>query len=109
MTPELSLAVGGLFVSVAVITGLAVSAFLARTSPERRRLREVAAMGAGPGLLIDQIRLTEQVSPRLMSVASKLPKSPKEMGRLRRRLVGAGIYSFGAAVCFAVFELALPL
>ena len=40
----------------------------------------------------------DEVSPRLQKVASRLPKSPKDMGRLRRRLASAGIYSFGAAV-----------
>ena len=109
MTPELWLAVGGLFVSVALITGLGASTLLARTSVERRRLREAAGVAGGPGLLIDQIRLTEDLNPRLQSVASRLPKSPKDMNRLRRRLASAGIYSFGAAVCYSVLELALPV
>ena len=109
MTPALWLAVAGLFVSVALFTGLGVSALLARTSPERQRLREMAVVAEGPGLLLDQIRLTEDVNPRLQSVASKLPKSPKEMGRLRRRLASAGIHSFGAAVFFSVLELTLPV
>jgi tight adherence protein C len=109
MTPELWLAVGGLFVSVGLITGLGVSMLLARTSPERRRLREAALVAGGPGPLIDQTRLTENVSPRLQSVASKLPKSPKDMSRLRRRLASAGIYGFGAAVCVSLLELGLPV
>jgi tight adherence protein C len=109
MTLELWLAVGGLFVSVGLITGVGAAALLARTSPERRRLREAAVGAGGTGPLIDQMRLTEEVSPRLQSVASKLPKSPKDMGRLRRRLASAGIYSFGAAVCFSLLELGLPV
>jgi tight adherence protein C len=109
MTPELWLAIVGLFVSVALITGMSASAVLARTSPERRRLREAAAVAGGASLLIDQMRLTEAVSPRLQSVASRLPKSAKDMGRLRRRLASAGIYSFGAAVCYSLLELALPV
>ncbi len=108
MTPALWLAIGGLFVAVGLMTGLVTSALLKRTSPEWRRLREAAAV-AGGGFVIDRIRLTEEVSPRLRSVASKLPKSPKDMGRLRRRLASAGIYSFGAAVCYSLLELALPL
>jgi tight adherence protein C len=109
MTPELLLAIVGLFVSVALITGISASAVLARTSPQRRRLREAAAVAGGASLLIDQMRLTEAVSPRLQSVASRLPKSAKDMGRLRRRLASAGIYSFGAAVCYSLLELALPV
>ena len=79
MTPELWLAVGGLFISVGLVTGLGVSALLARTSPERRRLREAAAGAGGAGQLIDQTRLMDEVSPRLQAVASRLPKSPKEI------------------------------
>jgi tight adherence protein C len=109
MTPELWLAIVGLFVSIALITGLGASAVLARTSPERRRLREAAAIAGGSSLLIDQMRLTEAVSPRLQSVADRLPKSAQDMGRLRRRLASAGIYSFGAAVCYSLLELALPV
>jgi tight adherence protein C len=88
---------------------MSASAVLARTSPERRRLREAAAVAGGTSLLIDQVRLTEAVSPRLQSVATRLPKSAKDMGRLRRRLASAGIYSFGAAVCYSLLELALPV
>ena len=109
MTPDLWLAVGGLFVSVALLTGVGMSTVLARTAPGRQRLREAAGPGGGAGLLIDQTRLTEEVDPRLKSVASKLPKSPKDMGRLRSRLARAGIYGFGAAVWYSVFELALPV
>ncbi len=109
MTLELWLAIGGLFVSVALITGLGASNVLARTSPERRRLREMAVGAGGQSVLIDQIRLTDDLSPRMKTVAAKLPKSPKEMGRLRRRLASAGIYSFGAAALYTLAELALPV
>src|SRR5688572_17006780 len=109
MTLELWLAIIGLFVSVALITGLGASNVLARTSPERRRLRAMAVGAGGQGVLIDQIRLTDDLSPRMQTVAARLPKSPKEMGRLRRRLASAGIYSFRAAAVYSVLELALPV
>jgi tight adherence protein C len=108
MTPELWLAVGGLFIAVALLSGAGASAILSGMSPERRRLRE-AAFVAGPGTFSDKSRLTEAVNPRLQSVANKLPKSPKDMNRLRRRLASAGISSFGAAVCYSVLELGLPV
>ena len=47
MTLELWLAIGGLFVSVALITGMGASNLLAGWSPERRRLREMAVAGGG--------------------------------------------------------------
>ncbi len=108
MTPDLWLVLVGLFASIAVLTAIAASAVLARTVPERRRLREFAFTG---GLVDPQqpIHLTERVDPRLERIASAIPKSPKEMTRLRRRLMAAGIQSFGAAVFYSLSELVLPL
>ena len=110
MTPELVLVVVGFFVSIALLVGIGASAILGRTAPERRRLNEMAAAGASAVAFgsSEQIRLTEQLDPRLERIASRLPKSPKEMSRLRRRLAMAGIHSFGAAVIYSVSELTLP-
>jgi len=109
MTPDLWLALGGLFVSVALLTGWGASLVLAGRSPERRRLRELTlATAGGPGDVIGQLRLTEQIDPRLERVAAVIPKSPKEMGRLRKRLTAAGISSYRAAVLYSASELILP-
>jgi tight adherence protein C len=111
MTPELWVTIVGVFVSVALLTGLTASVVLARNAPERRRLRQVAAAGAGVGstATLQEIRLTEVVDPRLQSIARTLPKSPKDMSRLRRRLATAGIHSFGAALVYSGGELLLPI
>ena len=113
MTVELWLALGGLFVSIALLTGLGVSMVLAGRSTEQRRLRQMAtAGGAGVATLSfgagEAVRLTERINPRLERIAQKMPKSPKEMSRLRRRLAVAGIHSFGAAVFYSIAELTLP-
>ena len=109
MTPELLLVVVGFFVSIALLAGLGASAILGRNAPERRRLNEMAAAGAGASFgTAEQIRLTEQLDPRLERIAKRIPKSPKEMTRLRRRLAMAGIHSFGAAVTYSIAELSLP-
>jgi hypothetical protein len=100
MTPDIWLALTGVFVSIALITGFGTSRVLALRSPERRRLREMTP--AGSTAVVDQLRLTEQINPRLATIASKLPKSPKEMSRLRRRLLAAGIHGFGAAVFYSI-------
>jgi len=110
MTPNLWLLLGGLFVSIALLSGLGASAALVRWSPERRRVRELATAGFSPSVVpVEQIRLTESLDPRLERLARALPKSPKDMTRLRRRLASAGIHSFGAAVFYALAELTLPL
>jgi tight adherence protein C len=111
MTLDLWLAIGALFVSLALITGYATSAVLARSAPERRRLRQMAlAGGAGSSLMREgPSSLTERLDPRLERIARKIPKSPKDMSRLRRRVAAAGIQSYGAAVTHSVAELVLPV
>ena len=110
MTPDLWLALGGLFVSIALITGLGTFAALVRWSPEGRRLRELATAGSSvTGDHVEHVRLTESLDPRLERLSRAVPKSPKEMTRLRRRLAAAGINGFGPAVLYALAEAALPL
>jgi tight adherence protein C len=111
MTPDLLLPIALLFVSIALITGFAASALLARNSPERARLREMslAATGAPAVSAARPTRLVEQLDPNLERLARALPKSPKEMGRLRRRLAAGGIDSYRAAVAYAVAEIVLPI
>jgi tight adherence protein C len=109
MTPALWLSLGGLFLSIALVTGLGVQWVLAGRTSAQRRLRGLAAPGVSSGLLVDPIRLTEQIDPRLQRIANSIPKSPKEMSRLRRRLGTAGYYGFGAAIFYSLSELVLPL
>jgi tight adherence protein C len=106
MTPLLWLSLAGLFVSVALLTGVGASMVLVNTTTERRRLRQLAPEGAR---LVEQVRLAEQLNPRLERIARAIPKSPKEMSRLRRRLAAAGILSFGPAVLYSIAEFTLPL
>lgn len=111
MIPDLMIPVALLFVSIALLTGYAAWAVLARSSPERVRLREMTLSPAGAGVPMKagHSGLTEQLDPRLERLARALPKSPKEMGRVRRRLAAAGIESYRAAVMFAAAELVLPI
>jgi tight adherence protein C len=110
MTPELLLPLALLFVSVAVLVGLGAATMLARTAPEQRRLRQMAYAGpGGESLELGRPGLIERPDPRLEKMARVLPKSPKELGRLRRRLALAGISSYGAAVVYSIAEIVLPL
>jgi tight adherence protein C len=110
MTPDLYVPLLLLFASIAVLAGLGVSTLLSRSAPERRRLRQMAYAGAGgENIQLDRPGLIERPDPRLERVAKVLPKSPKELGRLRRRLALAGISSFGAAVVYSLGEVILPI
>jgi tight adherence protein C len=111
MTPQLWLVLAGVFISVALLTGLAASAVMTRTAPERRRLRQVAAAATATGVPVglEEVRLTDVVDPTAQSIANALPKSPKEMTRLRKRMATAGIHSMWAAILYSASELILPI
>ena len=111
MTPDLWLPlVAAVRVDRRCSPASALSAVLARTAPERRRLREMALAPGRSDRSVDQWSggLTEQLDPRLERIARTLPKSPKEMGRLRRRLAAAGITASARRSSTRVAELMLP-
>src|SRR3954454_9372579 len=109
MTPDFTIALGAVFVMVAVVAGALASLVLERTAPERRRLNEllegaggVGVVGAGP------TTLTNAPTAAAERAARMIPKSPKDMGRLRRRMALAGYKSPYAAIAFSAVEMILP-
>jgi tight adherence protein C len=110
MADPLFLGLTIVFLGVAVLSGLAASAILSRQSPERRRLRELttstAVAGAAAGGSLTLAPGTDGVAKR---VAAIVPKSPKEMGRLGRRLTRAGYPGQRAAAYYAATEVILPI
>jgi tight adherence protein C len=107
MSLELVLGLAGVFVAVCLCVGTAVFWVLAQNAPERKRFRAVAA--AGPtGLLIDET-LTETPDPLLQQLSRLMPKSPKQMSRLRLTLTRAGYPSARAAAYFVGAQVLLPI
>jgi tight adherence protein C len=106
---QLTLAIAVVFVGVAVLSGLIASLVVARSSPERRRLREMAASGSGTMALGGPVTLTDKPDAVVRRVSTFVPKSPKEMGRLAKRLTRAGLRNPRAAVYFALAEVVLPV
>ena len=107
MSLTLALSLTAIFVSVAAFSGLALSRSLAWAAPERRRLRDLAPVTTG--VVREDLQLTETPIPALRQLSKTLPKSPKEMGRLRRQLAAAGHYELSAAVYFSAAKLATPV
>ena len=110
MDQQLLIALVVVFVGVAVLSALVTSVFLARQSPERRRLREMAA-AAGTGTIVSggPVSLTDRPDAMVKRVSTFVPKSPKEMGRLQTRMTRAGFRHPRAAVYFAIAEVVLPI
>lgn len=108
MPPEVLLAVVGVFVSMAVVVGATMSWALARNAPERRRLKAIA-QPTSSRLVANDTRLVETPDPALVRLSRLVPKSPKEMSKLQRKLTRAGHTSFKAVVVYSISEIALPL
>lgn len=107
MALDLAIALTAAFLFVALVTGWAASAILSAASPERRRLRQFAAP-AGGEVIGTPVALVDKVDPRAKHLPG-VPKSPKEMNRLRRRLAMAGYQNPSAMFVFGLAQLVTPL
>ncbi len=108
MALDLLVALVAGFLAVALVAGYGTSAILSALSPERRRLRHLATPGRPGDSADDAFTLVDRIDPRFSRVPG-VPRSPKEMGRLRRRLAMAGYTSPTAVVLYAVANLATPV
>ncbi len=103
------LALAGVFVSVALLSGTLTSMLLFR-NPTERRLREAtratAALSSLPEL---QTLAPEAPSSGWAQLATILPRSKKDMARLRLRMARAGVRNADAPVIYSVAELVGPL
>lgn len=104
---ELTLALIALFASVGLLSGSVTSAVLARRAPGRKRLLGIPSGHLPAGVLAGAPRLADMPSPRLQKLARYVPKSPKEMTRLQRRLANAGFHGFRPVIIYALSEVAL--
>lgn len=106
MSFEMPFMLFAVFASVALGVGTLVSFALTWTTPEQREIRRLSQRG-NEGVLA-QIQLTEAPSPWMKRFQLVVPKSPKEMTKLRRRLSTAGYRSLTAAVIYGAAETLLP-
>ena len=102
---ELTIALFALFASLALIAGTATNALLARQAPGRRRLLTLDGQSGRSGVLLENQRLSQLPTPEQQKIASYIPKSPKEMGRLRRRLASAGFHGFKPVLVYSIAQM----
>jgi tight adherence protein C len=103
---NLLIPVVGIVVSLAVLVGMATSYALTRVSPTRRRLAGMSTLAAS-GVLVDTPSLTGNQEAAVKKLSTFIPKSPKEMGRVQRRLAMAGFHGDRPLVIYVVCELVL--
>jgi tight adherence protein C len=108
MPLSLTISLAAVFICVATASGWVLSAVLAWSAPERRRLRDTIP-AASTGLVREDTQLVETPNPALRRLSLALPKSPKELGRLRRQLGAAGYYDLSWAVYFAAVKFVAPV
>jgi tight adherence protein C len=108
---DLALTLGAVFVAVAIVAGAVASLVLERATPERRRLNELIedASAANTGALVGPAPLSNATPAAVERVARLIAKSPKDLGRLRRRLAQAGHKGQFAPIVYSVAEIALPV
>jgi tight adherence protein C len=110
MQSDIALALISVFVAVAACCAAGAYLWAGRTSPERRRLAQFAGQNTGGASAIRSAPVVLDASSvpdtRLQRF---VPKSPKEMGRLRRRLAAAGYTQPSAAAVYSLAEVGLPV
>ena len=103
MPDPLLLAVIAVFGTVALAVVVVGGWLFTEASPERRRLRQTQAPSAS-GVLLDLPSLTPETSDFVTRASTFVPRSPKDLGRLRKRFMRAGyqtmtpvaVYTIGA-------------
>jgi tight adherence protein C len=98
--PELTIALLTLFASLALLAGSATSALLSRNAPGRRRLLAPEGGATTAGVFAPGQRLADAPTERQQRLIGFIPKSPKEMSRLQRRLAGAGLHGYTPVVVY---------
>ncbi len=103
----LSIALIAVFLCVALLSGLVATQVIGRLAPGARRLRAIAPNPIGT--TASGVVLTEAPDATLEHLSRTLPKSPKEMSRLRARLAAAGYYDLSTAVYYSTSRIVLPV
>src|SRR6476660_2410186 len=106
MTPELTLVFAAIFASVALGVWAIGSLVLNWGTVEQRQIRKLAQ---GRSDVLADLQLTDVPSPWVKRFQQAVPKSPKEMSALRRRLTAAGYRSSVVTVVYALAEILLPI
>src|SRR5215203_3955954 len=110
MQSDILLALVGVFAAVAACCGAGVYLWAQGTSPERRRLAQLTGQpGAGASAIRSTPVVLDASSVPDTPLQRFVPKSPKEMGRLRRRMAAAGYTHPAAAVVYSLAEIGLPI
>ena len=111
MSITLIIALGAVFVLVLVLAWVVTNSVVEKQSPERRRLKKLTSpkdQRAEP-LVKSEEALVKNEDAEIKYARRYVPKSPKELSRIRRRLTRAGYRQLTAMIVYVWAELTLPL
>jgi tight adherence protein C len=108
MDAQLIVPLFAVFISVAIAAGALVSYVLRRASSVDRRLRDMTGSPAAAVSLTD-LDLTRPSYGSLERIVNFVPKSPKELSNLRKRLAAGGYDQAEFAVLYSLAEIALAI
>ena len=106
MSPQIAIVLVAVFVSIALAITVFASLLLRWSAPESREIRKLAHRGDSS--VLTQTELAEVAAPWVRRFQQVVPKSPKEMSALRRRLTAAGYRSLTAAALYGAAEIIMP-
>jgi tight adherence protein C len=104
---ELLVTVVAVFGVVAIGVGGLMQFVMTQTSFERRRLQQ-AKVAAATGVLLENTSLAPEESAIVKKLSGIVPRSPKEMGSLRKKFVRAGYHSSTPIAVYTVAQLVFP-
>jgi tight adherence protein C len=108
MTPGIFLTVFAVFGAVALISGAGAARLLRDVTPERRRLMRTVNVPT-TGVVLEQVTLTPEESKFAKQLTALVPRSPKELGSLRRRFQRAGYYTLTPVAVYTLMQVIMPV
>ena len=108
MSGVLILTLFAVFGTVALVVGGLAAYLLEEATPERRRLQR-AGQSSASGVLIENASLMPDASTFVKRATTFVPRSPKEVGLLRKRFMRAGYYSMTPLAFYSLGQIICPL
>src|SRR5579864_615712 len=95
--------------SVALTVGAIAWSTLERATPERRRLERAGLMGMPSGVLLENPTLSSEPTDFIKKLTTIVPRSPKDVTRLRKKFMQAGYQTLTPVAVYSVFQIVMPI
>jgi tight adherence protein C len=105
MSGAVLIAIIAVFGTVAIVVAAVATYVLTEMGPERRRLQRAAQVPTS-GVLLETPTLTPEESRFVKQVTSWVPRSPKEVGALRKRFMRAGYHTTTPLAVYSLGQIA---